>query len=99
MNNLNLIIENAAEIDMATLSAYIAKDNKRAAANILKLFYATFEKLSTYPELGFSRPDFTYNDVKFFVLKKHYLIVYKVTNDEIHILRVLSAYQDVCSML
>lgn len=99
MNNLNLIIENAAEIDMATLSAYIAKDNKSAATKILKLFYASFEKLSAYPELGFSRPDFTYNDVKFFVVKKHYLIVYKITNDEIHILRVLSAYQDICALL
>lgn len=99
MNKLNLIIENVARTDMDTLSAHIAKDNKNAAVKMLKLFYASFEKLSKYPELGFLRPDFTYNDVKFFVVKRHYLIVYKIMNDEIHILRVLSAYQDVCSML
>ena len=77
----------------------IAKDKRSAAAKMLKLFHTSFNKLSTYPEIGFSRPDFTYKDVKFFVVKKHYLIVYKTTENELHILRVLSAYQDICAML
>lgn len=99
MNKLDLIIENAAETDMITIAEYISEDKKSAAAKMLKVFYTTFEKLSNYPEIGFSRPDFTYKDVKFFVVKKHYLIVYKTTKNEIHILRVLSSYQDICSML
>ena len=99
MNNLNLIIESAAELDMVAIAEYIAKDKKSAAAKMLQHFYDAFSKLSAYPELGFSRPDFTYNDVKFFVVKKHYLIVYTTTKDEIHILRVLSAYQDICALL
>lgn len=99
MNKLNLIIENAAESDMVAIAEYIAKDKRSAAAKMLKLFHTSFDKLSTYPEIGFSRPDFTYKDVKFFVVKKHYLIVYKTTENELHILRVLSAYQDICAML
>ena len=99
MSNLKLIIETAAESDMVTIAEYIAKDKKSAATKILYHFYDSFSKLSTYPELGFSRPDFTYNDVKFFVVKKHYLIVYTTTIDEIHILRVLSVYQDICVLL
>ena len=99
MNKLNLVIENIAESDMISIAEYIAKDKKSAAAKMLKLFYDSFNKLSIYPELGFSRPDFTYKDVKFFVVKRNYLIVYKTTKDEIHILRVLSAYQDICALL
>lgn len=99
MNKLNLIIENAAESDMIAIAEYISKDKKSIAAKMLKLFYTSFDKLSTYPEIGFSRPDFTYKDVKFFVVRKHYLIVYKTTASEIHILRVLSAYQDICAIL
>lgn len=99
MNNLNLIIENAAELDMVAIAEYIAKDKKSAAVKMLQLFYESFNKLSNYPELGFSRPDFTYKDVKFFVIKKHYLVVYKTTKNEIHILRVLSSYQDICALL
>lgn len=99
MNKLNLIIENAAESDMVAIAEYIAKDKRSAAAKMLKLFHISFDKLSTYPEIGFSRPDFTYKDVNFFVVKKHYLIVYKTTEKELHILRVLSVYQDICAML
>ncbi len=99
MNKLNLIIENAAELDMIAIAEYIAKDKRSAAAKMLKLFYSSFDKLSTYPKIGFSRQDFDYKDVKFFVVKKHYLIVYKTTKNEIHILRVLSAYQDICTLL
>lgn len=99
MNELNLIIENAAELDMVAITEYIAKDKKSSAVMMLQHFYNSFSKLSNYPELGFSRRDFTYKDVKFFVVKKHYLIVYKITKKEIHILRVLSAYQDICALL
>ena len=99
MSNLNLIIENSAESDMTTIAEYIAKDKKSTAVKMLQLFYDSFSKLSIYPGLGFSRPDFTYNDVKFFVVKRRYLVVYKTTKEEIHILRVLSAYQDICALL
>lgn len=47
MNKLNLIIENAAESDMIAIAKYIAKDRKSIAAKMLKLFYTSFDKLST----------------------------------------------------
>ncbi|MBQ9688501.1 type II toxin-antitoxin system RelE/ParE family toxin [bacterium] len=99
MNNLKLVIENTAENDMLSIAEYIAKDNKTAAANLLKIFYGTFNNLTIYPELGLLRPDFTYKDVRFYTVKKHYLIIYTVKDSEIHILRVLSSYQDICGIL
>ncbi|MDD3688024.1 MAG: type II toxin-antitoxin system RelE/ParE family toxin [Bacteroidales bacterium] len=99
MNKLNLIIENKAESDLELIADYIAKDNKAAAIKMLKQFYKSFEKLSEFPNMGIKRLDFTYKDVKFYVIKKHYLIIYTIIEDSIHILRVLTAYQDICSLL
>lgn len=99
MNKLDLIIENKAESDLELIADFIAKDNKNAAIKMLKQFYKTFEKLSEYPNIGIKRPDFTYKDVKFYVVKKHYLIVYTIIEDSIHILRVLAAYQNICALL
>ncbi len=99
MNKLKLIIENKAESDMELIADFIAKDNKNAAIKMLKQFYKTFEKLSEYPNIGIKRLDFTYKDVKFYVVKKHYLIVYTMVEDTVHILRVLTAYQDICALL
>ncbi|SRR5574344_68139 len=99
MNNLKLIIENKAESDLELIADHIAKDNKKAAIKMLKLFYKSFDKLSEYPNIGIKRPDFTYKDVKFYVVKKHYLIIYTIIEDTIHILRVLTAYQDICNLL
>lgn len=99
MNNLKLIIEIKAESDMELIADYIAKDNKKAASKMLKQFYKSFEKLSEYPNIGIKRLDFTYKDVKFYVVEKHYLIIYTIIEDSIHILRVLTAYQDICGLL
>ena len=99
MNKLKIVIENKAESDMELVADYIAKDNKNAAIKMLKQFYKSFEKLAVHPNIGVKRPDFTYKDVKFYVVKKHYLIIYTIIGDTIHILRVLTAYQDICNLL
>lgn len=52
-----------------------------------------------YPNLGKQRIDFTYKDVKFYVVKKNYLVLYKSDNDYLYILRVFSSYSDICSIL
>jgi addiction module RelE/StbE family toxin len=99
MSKLKLIIENKAESDMALIADFIAKDNKNAAIKMLKQFYKTFEKLLEYPNIGIQRLDFTYKDVKFYVVQKHYLIIYTTDKDTLHILRVLTTYQDICTLL
>lgn len=100
MNNLKLEITSKAYNDIKVISDYIAKDNKTAAITFVKLFYKTFEVLCEHPNLGKIRNDFTYLDVKFYVVKKKYLVVYRVINNKtLRILRVLTTYQDICSIL
>ena len=99
MSKLTLRILDKAEEDMTLIGNYIARDNINAATNLLKQFYATFKTLSEYPNLGYKRPDFTYQDVRFYVVRKNYLILYKVEQNTLFILRVFPAYQDICSLL
>ncbi len=100
MNKLKLEITSKAYNDIETISDYIAKDNKNAAVKFVKLFYKTFETLCKNPYLGKTKEDFTYLDVKFYVMKKNYLIIYRIIdNKTLRILRVLTTYQDICSIL
>ena len=99
MSKLTLRILDKAEDDMDLIGSYIAQDNIVAASNLLKQFYATFETLTEYPKLGYKRPDFTYQDVRFYVVRKNYLILYKVEQNTLFILRVFPSYQDICSLL
>lgn len=99
MNNLDLYIEFKAENDIYKIADYIAKDNKKAALNFVKELQKCFELFCSNPKIGIKREDFTYRDVRFYVVKKHYLIVYTIIDNSIHILRVLSSYQDICSNL
>ena len=66
----------------------------------MKLLYKTFATLSKHPNLGKTRDDFTYLDVKFYVVKKNYLVIYRIIgNKTLRILRILTTYQDICSIL
>lgn len=99
MNSLKLEIKSKALSDVGIISDYIAKDNKSAARKMVASFDKVFGLLCQHPELGRKRPDFTNKDVRFYVVKKHYLIVYEIADDTICILRVLTAYQDICALL
>ncbi len=100
MNNLELEITSKAFKDIELISDFIARDNKSAAAKLVKLLNKTFGTLCQHPNLGRAREDFTYLDVKFYIVKKNYLIVYRVIdNKTLRVLRVLTAYQDICSLL
>ena len=98
MNDLELEITSKAYNDIEIISDYIAKDNKTAATKFVKLFYKTFKTLCKHPYLGKSREDFTYLDVKFYIVKKNYLNRI-IDNKTLRILKILTTYQDICSIL
>ena len=100
MNDLELEITSKAYNDIEIISDYIAKDNKTAATRFVRLFNSAFKTLCKHPYLGKSRDDFTYLDVKFYVVKKKYLVIYRIIdNKALRILRVLTTYQEICSIL
>ena len=100
MNNLKLEITSKALNDIEIISNYIAIDNRTASNKLIKELHNKFKILYRHPNLGKTRNDFTYLDVKFYIVKKNYLIVYRIINNNtLRILRILTTYQDICSML
>ncbi len=97
--NKDYKIKSKALEDITIIADHVREDNEKAALKFVQVLYETFDKLSKFPNLGVSRKDFTYKDVRFFVVKKHYLVVYNLENDCIYILRVLSSYQNICALL
>lgn len=99
MNKLNLVIEHSAEIDLISILEYISKDNKKAALKLTKNFLKSFQFLCSHPNAGKIQDKFIYRNVRFYVAHKHYIIVYLAKNETLHILRILSSCQDICSLL
>ena len=96
---MNLIITKPAEDDIINIISYISKDNKTAAEKMLSLFYKKFQNLSITPFIGRQRKFITNKDIRFLCIKKNYIIVYEVEQNNIVILRVLSTYQDIIRFL
>ena len=95
MNRLIIRTTEQAETDISEIGKYIAKDNKIAAKNLLLKIRNSFLTLAEYPNIGTNRFEFSGDDK----IQSHYLIVYTIDKDELLILRVLSAYQNICEIL
>ena len=99
MNNYKIITTDTAKEDVKNISSYIAKDNVRAAIAITKMFKAYIEKLSNFPNLGTHKAGIKDKDILIFTVKQRYSIAYKLVDDNIVILRILSRYQDIFAIL
>ena len=87
-----------AEQDIDEIVSYIAKENIRAAINLLDSLYETMDMLALNPMLGHKREDLSDKPVRFWPFKRHYLIIYKDCSP-IEIVRVLSGYRDISNLL
>ncbi|MBR2068345.1 MAG: type II toxin-antitoxin system RelE/ParE family toxin [Candidatus Gastranaerophilales bacterium] len=96
MNKLKLVITDTAKDDITAIVDYIANDNINAAKNTAMYLYKICNDLTIFPNIGITRIDLTNENLKFFVIKKRYIIVYKIEGKILYISRVLSGYQDIC---
>ena len=74
MNKLKLKITEQAKADITSIVEYIAKDNKTAAYATAAYLYSVCQNLVGFPEIGTSRPDFTYKNYRFLTIKKRYIM-------------------------
>lgn len=94
----SFFLSEIAEQDIDDIVSYIAQDSSKAAMKLLDSLYNTMDNLVTNPMLGHNREDLTDKPVRFLTFKWHYLIIYKSSNP-IEIVRVLSGYRDISSIL
>ncbi|HEV2613931.1 MAG TPA: type II toxin-antitoxin system RelE/ParE family toxin [Gammaproteobacteria bacterium] len=88
----------SAEKDIEEVASYYLSQNLSVALNFIDSVYEAMEMLAANPMLGHKRADLTDRSIRVWPFKWHYLIFY---TDEIPIkvVRVLSGYRDISSLL
>jgi plasmid stabilization system protein ParE len=87
-----------AEHDIDEIVSYLIQENPSAALKLLDSVYEAMDMLAENPMLGHKREDLTDKPVRFWTFKWHYLIIY-TTHSPIEIVRVLSGYRDIPTLL
>ena len=96
---LKVLITDSAKDDINTVFEHIAIDNKTAAINLIDTFYKVFELLSNYPETGTLKNDLADKTVRIYSIKKNFVIAYRIRDNKIEILRILTRYQNIFAVL
>ena len=91
-------LSNIAEKDIEKIIEYYKLKNPIVADKFLDSLFKSFKLITDHPHIGHSKKDLTEKPVRFYTFKWHYLIVYQPSNP-IEIIRVLSGYQDIISIL
>lgn len=97
--NKDVLITEIAKKDIIEIADYIAKDNKFSSLAIIDNFYKVFELLSEFPEAGTHKSAISDKTVRIYTMRKNFAIVYRIHNDKIEILRILSRYQNILAIL
>jgi len=74
--------------DLEDIWNFVAFANASAADPLEDEFFNAFEKLARQPRMGYTRPDWTEREVRFWPVRS-YLIVYRERTGPIQILAIL----------
>lgn len=94
-----VIVSVRANKDMEEIGDFISIDNKSAASKLIDDFENSFKRLAQMPKAGYRRPDWAVDENIRFCNVKSYVIVYKINEKNIIILRILSTYRDIAGLL
>lgn len=99
MNKHLIYITPSAKNDIINIADFIAADNPAAGAKISSIFRNAFEMLLEFPNAGIAKKEIKDKTVKIYITNKRFLIAYRINDNHIEILRVLTKYQDVFAIL
>lgn len=91
-------LSRAALTDLEEIWLYIAADNVTAADLLLDELYEHITRLAAQPGLGHLREDLCSESLRFWPVR-HYLIIYRVPEQQIEVVRVLSGYRNIKALL
>jgi plasmid stabilization system protein ParE len=94
------LVSPQARQDLFEITDYIANDNLDAALRLRDRLFAAFDRLAKRPGLGHVRTDLVPAEfgVRFWSVGT-YLIIYRPAEPVIQIVRVLSGYRDIATVL
>jgi plasmid stabilization system protein ParE len=87
-----------AQADLEQIWRYIARDNIQAANKVSEKFEEYFRLIGDKPHIGHKREDLTNKNLKFISVYS-YMIAYKAETEPVQIIRILSGYRDIASLL
>ena len=85
-----------AEADLLDVWLYIAKDNAKAADRQLDRIEEACLRIAAFPALGVARPDIA-EGLRYFVVGS-YLILYRIADTSIEIVRVVFGGRDLARL-
>jgi plasmid stabilization system protein ParE len=94
------LVSPRARQDLFEITDYIADDNLDAALRLRDRLFAAFDVLAKQPNLGHVRSDLAPAEfgVRFWPVGT-YLVIYRPAEPAIQIVRVLSGYRDIATIL
>ncbi len=98
-NHLSVLITIPAKSDISDIITFVANDNPKAAIGVLNIFEQTFRMLADFPAAGIQKNITEDKSVRIYTIRKRYSVVYRVKNNTLEILRVLTKYQDLFAIL
>lgn len=96
MKKRRLIIADQAREDLIEIWLYIASDSIRGADGFIDFLYEKCSNLCSAPEMGRKRDELL-SGLRCLPVKR-YLIFYRIKDDALEIVRILSAYRDIESI-
>ena len=87
-----------AQDDLFAIQDFIAEGHPHAAVDLVDALFDAFDRLASHPFMGHKREDLTSRDVRFWNVRS-YLIIYNSNTTPLTIVRVLSGYRDIASIL
>jgi toxin ParE1/3/4 len=91
-----VIISDQAILDLEEIWQYIGNDNPVAADEQIERIYEQCLLLKDNPEIGRKREEL-YNGLRSIVVSK-YILFYRIKNEVLEIVRILSGYRDIDSL-
>ncbi len=99
MNNLELIITEEAFHDIEIISQFISNDNFGVAKKTVDMFFDYFNMLCEFPNMGIYKKGIKAKDTQIFIVKKQFLIAYKIKDNKLIILKISYRYQNIYNLL
>ena len=99
MSGAGYALTPSAKADLEEIWCYIAEDNPEEADKLEADIYAACETLVMHPGIGNKRPNWTNKPVRFWPVRRNYLVVYVSESVPLEILRIFNAARDVPKLM
>lgn len=96
MRKLGIDRLDAAVADMEEIWFNIALENRRAAFRVVEALDRRILQLAHFPEIGTARPDVA--DGMRMLVEGNYLILYRITETRVEIVRVIHGARDLTTL-